>query len=331
MREQAAGDPPRMAPSRGGLFATAASGVGRLTTVFVNLYVVDLPGGGWVLVDTGLPGFAWYVRQAIEGRYGAGARPDAIVLTHGHFDHAGSAGELARAWGVPVYAHRLELPYLTGRSDYPPQDPTSGGAICFLSRFFPRNGIDLGGLVRPLPEDGTVPPLPGWRWLHTPGHTSGHVSLFREADRVLLAGDAVATTDLDSWASQLAWPRELSRPPTPFTPDWESTRASLRKLADLAPRTIAAGHGLSIDGENLGVALRELADGLEEPMGGRYTHKPVRYADDGSVAEIPPPVADPLPRNLALGAAAAVVVIGLAALLRSHGTTRGPSTLRRLR
>jgi glyoxylase-like metal-dependent hydrolase (beta-lactamase superfamily II) len=110
----------------------------------VNLYAVDLPGGRWTLVDTGIPSFGWYVRKAVESRYGAGSRPEAIIPTHGHFDHAGNARELAELWDVPVYAHTLEMPYLTGRSDYAPQDPTPGGAMCFLSRFFPRSGIDLG-------------------------------------------------------------------------------------------------------------------------------------------------------------------------------------------
>ena len=55
---------------------------------------------------------------------GAGAPPEAIVLTHGHFDHAGSALQLAEYWDVPIYAHRLEMPYLTGKADYPPPDPT---------------------------------------------------------------------------------------------------------------------------------------------------------------------------------------------------------------
>ena len=40
--------------------------------------------------------------------------------------------------------------------------------------------------------------MPGWRWVHTPGHTAGHVSLFRDADRTLIAGDAFVTTKQES-------------------------------------------------------------------------------------------------------------------------------------
>lgn len=155
--------------------------------------------------------------------------------------------------------------------------------------------------------------MPSWRWIATPGHTAGHVSLFRESDRTLLAGDAVVTTDLDAWSSQFTWPRELSRPPTPLTPDWHAARDSIRRLADVDPRTIASGHGLPIRGRELGHELHVFADTLREPQGGRYANDPVRYASDGSVAELPPPVADLLPRNLAIGAA---VLLAAAAVLK---------------
>lgn len=56
----------------------------------------------------------------------------AILLTHGHLDHAGSCPELAEAWNVNVYAHRLELPYLTGKSTHPPLDVTGPALSHFL-------------------------------------------------------------------------------------------------------------------------------------------------------------------------------------------------------
>ena len=73
-------------------------------------------------------------------RFGHDSRPEAIFLTHGHFDHAGNASALSDLWGVPIYAHPMELPYLTGRSDYPPPDPTVGGAIAMMSRVLPHGG-----------------------------------------------------------------------------------------------------------------------------------------------------------------------------------------------
>ena len=226
--------------------ADDVQGVGRLGVVFVNVYVLNAGGGRWFLVDTGLPGFAPLIKAACDARFD-GRPPEAILLTHAHFDHAGNAEALATEWGVPVYAHKLEMPYLTGQADYPPADPTPGGAICFMSRFFPTRGFDLRGRVElrelPVTPEGIheIPGLPGWRWLHTPGHAPGHVSLFRDFDKLLIAGDALATMDMDSWGSMVSRKRELARPAVPFTPDWRSAHKSIHKLAAMEPRTICAG------------------------------------------------------------------------------------------
>src|SRR6476660_6457719 len=110
-----------------------APDIGWLPISFTNTYFVGHPGAKWVLVDAGLPGWAGEIVEAAEARFGAGERPEGILLTHGHSDHVGSAQVLAEQWDVPIYAHHLELPYLTGRSIYPPSDPTAGGAIAFLS------------------------------------------------------------------------------------------------------------------------------------------------------------------------------------------------------
>ena len=287
-----------------------ASGVARLGIAIVNAYMVGAPGGPWVLLDTGLPRSAAVTRWAATGRYGTGARPEAIVLTHGHFDHAGAALELATEWDVPIYVHPLEMPYVTGKSNYPPQDPTMGGAIAQLARVFPHGGYDFGDRVQPLPENGDVPGAEHWRWIHTPGHTPGHVSLFRETDGTLLAGDALATMDMDSWTSQLTRKRELHRPPAPFTTDWGIARTSIVRLSAWQPSVIAAGHGLPMAGSHAAEELRSLAEHFTPPSAGRYVGSPVP-ADEEGVRELPPPASDPLPK-IAVGAAMAVAAAGIA-------------------
>lgn len=282
-----------------------APGVAHLTTAIVNVYFVDGPDGTWTLVDTGLPQFTGKVKAAAQARYGE-TPPSAIVLTHAHFDHAGSALALADAWDAPVYAHRLELPYLTGRSDYPPQDPTIGGAICFLSRFFSTQGRDLGDQVRELPPDGALPGLPDWQWHATPGHSPGHVSLFRAKDRTLLAGDAFVTVNLDSFADLTARKREICRPPAPFNYDWDAARASVQRLAGLKPFAAGAGHGLPMTGRSVADELQGLADAFPVPAHGRYVAEPAQ-ADERGVVYLPPPAPDPLPLKLAAGLGAAAL------------------------
>lgn len=305
--------------SRKGL-PVVASDVAWLQLSLVNVYFVGRPRGGprsWVLVDTGMPTSRHAIQRAAEERFGAGVPPAAIILTHGHFDHAGSVGELASHWDVPVYVHALELPYLTGRSDYPPPDPTvGGGAIARVaSRFFPRSGIDLGWRVHALPEDGGVPGMPGWRWIHTPGHTPGHVSLFRDEDRALIAGDAFVTMRQESLISVLTRRQEVSRPPAYFTPDWNAARRSVRALARLEPAVAGTGHGIPMSGEELRRELDDLArrfDVLAVPSHGRYVGHPA-VADETGVVSVPPPARDPLPL---LFAAAGAAVLGTALFRR---------------
>jgi glyoxylase-like metal-dependent hydrolase (beta-lactamase superfamily II) len=285
-------------------------GIVRVPIVFVNAYLVDAdpddPRRGWVLIDSGLPGLgAPAITRAASARYGA-QPPRAIILTHGHFDHAGSAARLATAWNVPIFAHELELPYLTGRSDYPPPDPTVGGALAMMSRTFPYGSIDLGGLIRPLHEDGSIAALPGWRVLHTPGHTAGHVSLFRESDGTLLAGDALATMNQESWITTVTMERELRWPPAPLTTDWTAANASVHRLAALRPRAIAAGHGLPMTGDRATLAMEAFASRFVPPRDGRYVRRPAR-ADEHGVVSLPPPVADPVGGAIRGGAIAAAV------------------------
>lgn len=300
-------------------------GIVRVPVVFVNAYLVDVtpgePRAGFVLVDSGLRGIgALEIQRAAAARYGSAARPRAIVLTHGHFDHAGSAAALAAHWRVPVYVHALELPYVTGRSLYPPADPTVGGALAMLSRTFARGGSDLRGCVQVLPEDGTVPPLPGWRAIPTPGHTAGHVSFWNEADGVLLAGDALATMNQESWLTTVTMRRELRWPPIPLTTDWDAARESVRALAALRPRTVAAGHGLPITGGAVPDALSRFAAGFARPSHGRYVNEPAR-ADARGIISVPRPVPDPVGSGLWVVAGAAALGTMLV-LTRREGVRR---------
>jgi glyoxylase-like metal-dependent hydrolase (beta-lactamase superfamily II) len=186
-----------------------------------------------------------------------------------------------------------------------------------LSRFYPRGPIDLRARLRALPEDGSVPGMPGWQWIHTPGHTPGHVSFFREGDRTLIAGDAFVTTKQESALAVLTQRPELHGPPAYFTPDWQASKRSVERLAALEPLRVITGHGPPLQGPEMLSALHRLARDFEQiavPEHGRYVEEPAR-ADERGVLSVPPAIRDPLPR-IALGIGVGLL---LALVLRSSG------------
>lgn len=276
-----------------------APGVAHLPLTIENVYFAGSPGSPWVLVDTGTPGMAPRIRAAATERYGANARPEAILLTHGHTDHAGSAAALAESWNVPIYAHPLELPYITGHSPYPPKDPTVGGAMALISRAFPMNVINLSGLVQPLPDDGVVPGLPDWQWVLTPGHAPGHVAFFCPEKSALLAGDAFTTVNMDSFVDLAIKRPQLSVPPPPFTCDWDAARSSVALLAELGPQAVGCGHGLPLSGPDLPARLRDFSADFTPPTHGRYVGSPVVTGPDGIIS-LPPPAPDLFPVQAAV-------------------------------
>ena len=271
----------------GGVIEVAADiAIKRL--VLVNVAFVGRPGAAdreWVLIDAGLPMMAGTITEAAASRFGHGSRPGAIVMTHGHFDHFGSLETLAEQWDVPVYAHPREHPYMNGQASYPPPDPSVGGGIMSaLSPLYPRGPVNVAARLHALPEDGSVPLMPGWRWLPTPGHSVGHCSFWREADRALLAGDAVITTAQESAYSALTQAPEIHGPPMYYTQDWPSARQSAQLLAGLEPELLVAGHGRPMRGAAMRAALHRLAaefDQVAHPPHARYAEHPVR-AEDGS-------------------------------------------------
>ncbi len=244
-----------------------APGVQGLRIAFVNVFGLSHADASWILVDAGLPFSAGLIRRWAEKQFTV--PPNAILLTHGHFDHVSAARELADEWNVPVYSHPLEAPYLTGKQNYPPPDTDAGGGLMtLLSPMYPRGPIDLGGRLRPLTfQNGvaTISEASGWQILHTPGHTPGHISLFRPSDRTLLAGDAFCTTKPESFfEAALAQEPELHGPPSYFTSDWNAARQSVQLLAGLQPLIVAPGHGKPLAGADVPNALKRLAASFDE-------------------------------------------------------------------
>lgn len=260
-----------------------------LRCLLANVVFIGPPDAGdrgWVLVDAGVMGSKAFIERAAAQRFGNDAPPACILLTHGHFDHVGVLESLAAEWDTPIYAHVLEHPYLDGSTSYPDPDPSVGGGLMSrLSRFYPTKPVDVSGCLMPLPANGEVPDLPGWRWLHTPGHSPGHVSFWRETDRTLIVGDAFVTTHAESAYATATQEPEVHGPPAYFTVNWEEARQSVRDLAALEPALVVSGHGRAMGGPLMQAALHDLArdfDTIARPPHGRYVEHPMHRPRMGS-------------------------------------------------
>ncbi len=233
-----------------------------------NIYFVR-SGDAWVLVDAGWETDLPRIEQAAADLFGRGTAAAAIVLTHDHPDHAGAAHALADRWSCRVFVHPAES--AIARGDFAAMWRHAGPldryvilpAISVLGRrrrdaMLERNS--LAPVIDVLEPDGAIRYLPDWRWVHTPGHTPGHVSLYRADDRVLISGDALLTLQVNALAGIAMGRQGLSAPPWYTTADPEAASTSLRTIADLEPRLLAPGHGQPLTGPDTAGRIHRFVD-----------------------------------------------------------------------
>jgi hydroxyacylglutathione hydrolase len=185
----------------------------------MNAYLV-----GDVLVDAGGPPFGRRIAQELRHE----KRGVALhVATHAHGDQVGGSHTIVEQLGVPVWAGAADVAACeSGRVE-------AGGLLGPVIR---RLGNFPGfPVARALREGDAVGP--GFVVVETPGHTRGHISLWRERDRILIAGDVWFNMSLKSTRAG------LRRPPRSVTLDQETNAVSARRLAALEPAVVCFGHG----------------------------------------------------------------------------------------
>jgi glyoxylase-like metal-dependent hydrolase (beta-lactamase superfamily II) len=173
---------------------------------------------GVTLVDAGVSLMAKGIMRFID-ELGAGPLMR-ILLTHGHGDHVGAIERIRQQSPVSVYAHEVEIPYMTGQLPYPRRK----SAAAFVAP----------GVAQPLAEEqaGMLAQVAGLRPYLTPGHSPGHVAYYHEQDQVLLAGDLFT-----SKAGNLRPPMAI------FTADMAEALRSGAIVEQLRPKRLEVCHG----------------------------------------------------------------------------------------
>jgi glyoxylase-like metal-dependent hydrolase (beta-lactamase superfamily II) len=179
---------------------------------------------GDVLVDAGAPRQGGRLLKQLVGR-----PVRTHVITHAHTDHAGSSRRIASELGIPVWVGAGDADVVESGAPPAPFDGPQAAVAERLTRF-------AGTPVARRLEEGDVVG-PGFVVLDTPGHSAGHISLWRDADRTLVCGDVVNTMSLVTTRPG------LQEPPQLFTADPALNRVSIRRIAELEPALLLAGHG----------------------------------------------------------------------------------------
>ncbi len=199
----------------------------RIDAGFVNLYLIA-EDDGLTLIDTGMPRSQKLVWQTIADIGRQRSDLTRIVMTHADLDHAGSLAVIQSETGAKVYAGGETAVFLQkGKS--PKHLPWLMQTISTLFVHYKTVSADAIEIVK---EGDELPILDGLQVLATPGHTMDHHSFFSPYQGVLFAGDALNTNTGSLQSSQ---PR--------ITADNEAAKRSAIRLLELAPATIACGHG----------------------------------------------------------------------------------------
>ncbi len=209
-----------------------------------NVYAIRLENGSAAIVDCGSPGSAEAIEDGLRAAGIVPADVGTLLLTHRHWDHAGSAAALRERLGLTVVAGAADVEDGRLRSE-------SAGWLGRHRTAAVPTTVDVA-----LPMDAQREPLPGVVAVPAPGHTAGSVCYLLPDRELMFIGD-VALHSGD----------RMSRPLPVSNEDTAGQERSLRAIAAMAPAHGAPGHGDPLTGY-FGEWMRELA--LKPPAPGPW-------------------------------------------------------------
>ena len=186
----------------------------------INVYLL-----GDVLIDAATRQGERRIMRQLAGR-----TVTAHALTHAHPDHQGASHAICETLGIPLWCGQGDVPAMEV-----PGSVIARNAPRILRSFQERFWVGPPHPVARALTGGDE--VAGFSVLETPGHTRGHVSFWRESDRVLIVGDVLTNMNLMTTVPG------LHEPPAFATPDPARNRASARRLAELRPALACFGHG----------------------------------------------------------------------------------------
>jgi len=187
----------------------------------INCYIIDD-----VLIDSGIRSSGSKILKSLQNR-----KINAHALTHAHADHQGSSAVICKELNIPLWTSAWEKNNAESGiviNEYPNKTHLIAK---FQQRFWAGDGYNVSRILKEGDSVGS------FTVVETPGHSIGHISFFREEDRVLIVGDALVNMNL------LTTIVCLNQPPNLFTTDKKMNMESIKKINALKPKIICFGHG----------------------------------------------------------------------------------------
>ena len=235
-----------------------ADGVYRLGSRWVNFYLV-VEDRRAILIDAGYPGYLTQLDSAIAGLGKPVEQIAAVLVTHHHVDHAGTAEAVRSRDGATIFVGAGDTQKVRGEdASHPPsgfyRHAWRPSMIAYLVHTVRAGGARYRPVAEVASPEGDAPrELPGRpRVIPTPGHTAGHYSVLLEERGVLFTGDAMVNFDYAAGETGLRLHR--------FNEDREGARAALDRFDGLEAETLLFGHGEPWNGD-LGRALELVREG----------------------------------------------------------------------